>query len=344
MSIRNESIEMLEIGSEFMTDSFKRGKNEYCYLVNYPKRYVLSGRTGLYLIAQELLNGGISSVALPAYCCGSMVAPFVDAGFSISFYSGDDLSRAKAVLIMDYFGFLNSKTVEYAIKCCDAGVKVIVDATQTAFSRSRTYDYADYIVVSYRKWLDCLCAAVYSKKGFGTPEYTLEKNEYVERWRNAAKKKRDFLENGKGNKQDFLDMYAQANHMLAIDYIGYRACDSEIEKFENCDSHYIREMRRKNANILIQGLSAKIDVMIDHMSEEDCPLHVPVLFETEKRARIRKLLIHESIYCPCHWPIDEQYPHQRTVYHDNEMSLICDQRYSEKDMLREVTAVFEAIK
>ena len=27
---------MREIGSEFMMDSFKRGKNEYCYLTDYP--------------------------------------------------------------------------------------------------------------------------------------------------------------------------------------------------------------------------------------------------------------------------------------------------------------------
>lgn len=43
---------------------------------------------------------------------------------------------------------------------------MIVDATQTAFSRLATYPLADYIFVSYRKWTDCLCAAVYAKKGF----------------------------------------------------------------------------------------------------------------------------------------------------------------------------------
>lgn len=31
---------MREIGSEFMMDSFKRGKNEYCYLTDYPKPYI----------------------------------------------------------------------------------------------------------------------------------------------------------------------------------------------------------------------------------------------------------------------------------------------------------------
>ena len=335
---------MTEIGSEFMMDSCRKGKNEYCNLVDYHKRYVLSGRTGLYLIAQELTMEKISSVALPAYCCGSMIAPFVTSKFEISFYSNLELPQTEAILIMDYFGFLSEKTIEFAIKCRNAGLKIIVDATQTAFSKSCVYQYADYIVASYRKWIDSLCAAVYSKNGFMTPEYTREKVDYVETWRLAAKKKRFYLETGIGDKTEFLDLYTQANQMLANDYIEYRACDSEIKKFEYCDSHYLREMRRKNARILIDLLSQKAELMFDYLSVEDCPLHVPIILKTSLREKVRKDLIQKHIYCPCHWPIDEQYPYQRTFYHENEMSLICDQRYSGSDMLREATAIIEAMK
>ena len=34
-----------EMGSEFMENSSREGKNEYAMLLNFPKRYVLSGRT-----------------------------------------------------------------------------------------------------------------------------------------------------------------------------------------------------------------------------------------------------------------------------------------------------------
>ena len=130
---------------------------------------------------------------------------------------------------MDYFGFLKEETALFAGQCREAGLRVIVDATQTAFSRSRSYDSADYIVVSYRKWLDCLCAAVYSQNGFITQEYTKENTVYVDIWRNAAKKKKAYLETGNGDKQEFLDLYGKANHMLGEDYIGFKASDSEIE-------------------------------------------------------------------------------------------------------------------
>lgn len=332
-----------EIGSEFMVDSYKRGKNEYCNLVDFPMRHVLSGRTGLYLIAQELKSIGISSVSLPTYCCGSMITPFVDSYFQVSFYDGMAIPNSDAVLIMDYFGFIQEKTVCFAKRCKEAGVMTIIDATQTAFSKSKLYEYADFIIVSYRKWLDCLCATVYSKRGFITPEYTMEKNDYVDKWREASKGKKHYLENDVGDKQGFLDMYAKANSMLAEEYIGYKACVSEIEILENCDSNHIRETRRKNAKILINGLFNKVDLMFEQMSDEDCPLHVPIMLEPRVKAEIRKALIQESIYCPCHWPINEQYPYHRTLYHDREMSLICDQRYNEEDMVREVEAIIKVL-
>ena len=238
---------MGEIGSEFFVGSSQKGKNEYISLVNYPKRYVLSGRTGLFLIANELKAKKILTIALPAYCCGSMVAPFVDAGFQITFYEEYSIQEADAILLMDYFGFIKNETAEFARRCHEAGKKIIVDATQTAFSRSNTYFYADYIVVSYRKWLDCLCAAVYSKDDFFTEEYLKTNNEYLRMWKLAAKKKKLYLEKGEGKKQEFLDLYAKANHMLAEEYIGYTASSSEIEIFETADSTYIRNKRRENA-------------------------------------------------------------------------------------------------
>lgn len=332
-----------EIGSEFIMDSCKRGRNEYCHLADYSKRYVLSGRTGLYLIAQELQRDGIDSVALPSYCCNTMVVPFIDSGFSVSFYEKKEIPSYGAILVMDYFGFLKEETAIFAEQCHKAGRKIIVDATQTAFSRSRVYEYADYIVVSYRKWLDCLCAAVYSKNGFRIPEYEDEHADYVATWRAAAKKKKEYIETGNGEKQAFLDLYSKANHMLVDDYIGYKACKPEIERFENVDSQYIRDKRRSNASLLIDGLRGKVKLMFESMSDEDCPLHVPVVLQRELRLELRQSLIQGSIYCPCHWPIDEKYPHQNTQFHDMELSLICDQRYMIEDMKTEIDEIMKVV-
>lgn len=131
--------------------------------------------------------------------------------------------------------------------------------------------------------------------------------------------------------------------MLSEDYIGYKATDCEVVQFESSDSAYIRERRRLNARVLQEGLSGKVDLMFNELGEEDCPLHVPVAMATELRAATRKALIQYSIYCPCHWPVDTKYPYKRTRFHDEEISLICDQRYTREDMAREVEKILRVI-
>ena len=332
---------MKEIGSEFMANSFKHGNNQYINLVDYPKRYVLSGRTGLYLIAQELKLDGEKSIALPSYCCSSMICPFIDSGFNIEFYSENSLPISKNVLIMDYFGFSSKDTLEF-VQCCKKRNKIIIiDATQTAFSRFETYNYSDYLVVSYRKWMDCLCAAVYSKNGFKTEECLKENIEYISKWRRASKMKKKYIEECIGEKKEYLDAFKDANSTLVSDYKEYRASKSEILIFENLDSSDLRDCRRKNAQVLMRLLKNTELLMFKELYNEDCPLHVPIVLEAKKRDILRKKMINSEIYCPCHWPIDKNFIYIETELHYKEMSLICDQRYSVEDMEREACEIIK---
>ena len=336
--------EIKELGSEFMLNSYKKGHNDYLDILSYPKRYVLSGRTGLYLIAQELLIKKISSVALPEYCCGSMVMPFVEAGIKVNFYGKEGIPKEGAVLVMDYFGFLSIQTVTFAQRCKEKGLVIIVDGTQTAFCKAKTYEFADYIVVSYRKWLDCLCAAVYSREGFQVEPYEKSANVFCDTWREAARKKRLYIDESIGNKMEFLELYAKANNMLSKDYMGYKARENEIEILENIDTVYLRTKRRDNAQILINGIKNEVELMFNTINKEDCPLHVPIIVPSKKRARLKEMLIQQQIYCPCHWPVDKQYPYHETSFHNEELSLICDQRYSIADMEAELRNLLSILK
>ena len=93
----------------------------------------------------------------------------------------------------------------------------------------------------------------------------------------------------------------------------------------------IANRRRQNAGILIDGLrnlSSIIQIpQID--TTVDVPLFIPVLMETEKRDSLRKYLIDRGIYCPVHWP---EVMGAAVGIRKNELSLICDQRYSAGDM------------
>lgn len=343
----------MEIGSEFHSNSVLGGMNEYSELSDYPKRYVLSGRTGLHLVAEELKTY-VKHISLPDYCCGSMIAPFVTQGFQVSFYQSFDLPNVSideavdAVLVMDYFGFVSAETFLFARRCKKEGKTIIVDATQTAFSHSQTYQLADYIVVSYRKWFDSLSGVVYSKDGFSTPEYLMEHHLYVNSWRDAARLKEKYVIYAEGEKQKFLTLYSNANRCLENDYQGMRANDTEIEVMMRANSMQLRYKRKENARILIDGVKRlsnyyDIKLLFSEMREEDCPLFVPILLDEQERTFIRSELIKNRIYCPCHWPKDTRYPYQETIYHNMELSLICDQRYGVVEMKKQLAALNHAL-
>lgn len=347
---------MKEIGSEFPDYPKEFGKNSYFDLIKGEKRYILSGRTALACVAADMIEKhNIRCVALPAYCCASMVYPFYNKGIKVVFYNNviapeteAVFNQADAVLVMDYFGFSRPITCEIAGLCKSMNKLLIVDATQTAFSRLPHYDMADYIIVSHRKWTDSLSASMYCREGFCISECTASCKEYINIWRSAAKEKAEFLSSGEGDKQHFLDLYGKANRMLVTNYENMSAQPEEIEHFENLDSDELRRKRRENAGFLLNGLTEiedrRLSVPFKYMKKEDCPLFVPVLVDRNIRIKLRQILREHDIYCPMHWAVDTNYPHCTTLFHETELSLICDQRYEIADMQRELDVFTKALK
>ena len=61
-------------------------------------------------------------------------------------------------------------------------------------------------------------------------------------------------------------------------------------------------------------------------------MFVPII--VENRDKLRKYLIDKKIYCPVHWPLSNYHKikvNDQEIY-QNELSLICDQRYNLDDM------------
>ena len=71
------------------------------------------------------------------------------------------------------------------------------------------------------------------------------------------------------------------------------------------------------------------------------PLFVPVLVPEGRRDALRKHLIQNEIYCPVHWPLTEHHKidQRSAAIYENELSLVCDQRYGAADMERIVKTV-----
>jgi len=344
----------VEVGSEFYHNSVTKGKNEYQKLSVYPHRYLVSGITGLGLIANELKNTS-RSILVPDYCCSSMIRPFMEQGLEVSFYDAFNLNHVEiaddvdAVLAIDYFGFISKDTLAFSQKCKEQGKLLVVDATQTAFSYAKTYELADYIIVSYRKWFDSLCAVVYNKNGFTVPESTTEYSVYLDAWRQAAILKEKYIKFSEGEKQNFLDLYALANKLLHNEYEGFKTRDSEIEIMLTADSASLRATRRANAQLLmdeVKALSETYDIQLLYhdIEEEDCPLFVPIIVNENKRHFIHLELVKSNVYCPCHWPVNRNYLNRETRYSRSEISLVCDQRYGTDEMRMQISALSRALE
>ena len=82
------------------------------------------------------------------------------------------------------------------------------------------------------------------------------------------------------------------------------------------------------------------------LSSTDTPMFVPVLVPDGKRDALRQYLTDRNIYCPVHWPLSRLHaPDERLEkLLAGELSLVCDQRYTEQDIRRIAQAAADFLK
>ena len=333
-----------EIGSEFWDIPTTTKLNNM-----FPKtiEWFLSGRSALQAIINKLKD--CHTVAMPCWCCDSMVKPFVDAGMEVQFYPvffqkkgiTQDLDLSCDVLfLMDYFG--------YAGKEPDLGGYnglIVRDITHSIFSKY--YTDADYYFGSLRKWCGVWTGGFAWAKD--NRKLILENNNnsasaYVSLRQKAMELKECYINEkldrfGKRvTDKGFLSIFNQAEELL--ENIGTIGADKrDIVLAEKLDVNFIRTRRRSNAKVLMQAFADYL--IFPTLNENDCPLFVPILVPDGKRNPLRQYLIQHEIYCPIHWPVSEYHKlDSKTVkIYDNELSLVCDQRYTEEDMQRIVDTI-----
>lgn len=324
-----------EIGSEFWDVPVSNSENN---MFPTHARWFASGRSALNAIIQEL--SWAKTVAIPSWCCDSIIKPFADAGFTISFYpvavNNDFIpnitNNCDVLLLVDYFGYYSQQNISH--KC------VIRDITHSLFSETRLE--ADYYFGSLRKWCGVWTGGfAWAKDGHHFNISEIVDRVYFSMREKAMILKKEYIENQNEDdlkKREFLELFAQAEDRL--DNIGMAdAAERDVFLANHLNKSYIREKRRNNASILMSELT---DLLLFHtLKDEDCPLFVPVIIDEDKRDKLQQYLAKNKIYCPKHWPITEYHmlsDKTRDIY-NKEISLICDQRYSETDMRRMIELI-----
>jgi lipopolysaccharide/colanic/teichoic acid biosynthesis glycosyltransferase len=341
-----------EIGSEFWLENKEIGDG---FLNKFPNlQYVFSGRTAIDYIVKDIAQKGKAHIYLPFFLCQSMVEPIKNNSIDISFYNiyikdqrfAADLTSLEKVnnsafFICDYFFFDNEYYQELLSFAKNNKMIVIHDITHSLLSKDLTVEEDDYYFASLRKWMPAPDGAIMGKRG---GKLNINKSDLHQDFTDikiqAMKKKRNYMLNNIGSKDDFRKLYQRAEELLERDYTNKSISKDSLNIIKNTRFSNIINARKNNAKIIADGLN-EIEQIKPVYQEDSCPLFVPVLFaDKEQRDSFKKHMIEKNIYLPIHWPkpdnvkITEQ---TRDIY-DKILSIVIDQRYSEADMRKIIIA------
>lgn len=343
---------MKEIGSEFWEGSTPLDGNGIESIIpnGFDCRYVLSGRTALDIIIRDAIREkDIQKVYLPSFCCHSMIEPFVNNRIAIEFYSVtfsqdglkidfDPNHDCDIVYLLDFFGFVDERVSEMARKEKARGTVVLYDATHSLLCAEVDYSEYDYVFASLRKWFN-VNAAICAKKNEWDWFPTLKTETEFSLARNKAfSEKGLYMSDKSDDKETYLERFSAAEEWLDQHYRDYKPdCDS-LKMLESVNIQYVRMKRRMNAETLVRGLTEFDQAFVyspyRKLNEKDCPLMVPIFLHTEHRFMLRKHFIEHKCYLPIHWPISPCHKICSNMLqpYEEELSLVCDQRYSLEDM------------
>ena len=336
----------MEIGSEFYICDEKPGQGLKWSKDLDKSAFVFSGRTAIELAIKSILKEKtVRKALLPSYCCDSMIQPFHDQDITVSFYDINyrdeclDINlkltnEVDVIVWCNYFGFTIPMPHLFDFK--DRGGIVIEDITHSLLSETPYHGQSDYLVASLRTWGPMICGgycAALNGELLQT-DYPSPPSSFIKARIEAMEMKRDYLvSNGSIQKTEFLSNYHRSNEWLASHYHGLSIDEGSRQYILNTDFEAHRMIRRANAYTLYEGISGCTNIKpLFREDRMDCPLFLPIIVEGGGRSAIHQRLIENNVYCPIHWPR----PSNECVsnLYNEELSLICDQRYTESDMRR----------
>lgn len=341
---------MKEIGSEYWRIDLNKNKNNLEYLtIGSDYKLFMSGRTSIDYVLNEISNNK-KSVYMPDYCCMSMIQPFIDNGYEVKYYSVDLLNNRYNIdlnfncsifFAMNYFGYNQSSMDKYIKEFSKKNIIIIEDITHRFLSKKNYCEDSDYLICSLRKWFPIISGgtAINVKDNFknNLDTYFID-TKFVNSKYSAMKLKREYIDGFSNNKEEFLKIFKTTNEKF-LDYKNKKMDDISINILKHINIDEIKKIRRRNASLIERKLKNNKKVkLIYNLCNEDVPLYVPVILE--QRDDIRCELIKEKIYCPIHWPNFNQF--ENPIY-KNEISLICDQRYSEEDIEKYIEKLIKIV-
>lgn len=344
---------MREIGSDFwgieqsLFEQFSFPKNA---------RFFISGRSALVHIIKDILasNSKFNVVALPSYLCHTMIQPFIELKVKCIYYDIDfkndqfhidfnkNSMQCDAILIMEYFGYKTAGLDEIVSWAVDNSVIVIEDTTHRFMSDEKLGVRSDYSFASLRKWTGLAAGAYASKKeNFKIAMSEKMNRTYIELRNKAMCIKENYIKYTSESEKQYLNIFKEAERILDAEYIDYSLPENDQIKMRFIDREFIRNKRYQHAVYLHEELSKMKYIKTIKLEKGDVPLFVPIFVNNSFRKYLISKLIENSIYCPIHWPFSKIHRKLSIIY-DEELSIVCDQRYSLEDMKKIINVIKES--
>ena len=298
-----------------------------------------SGRSALYYILLDVQKRyGITTVYLPDYLCSSVVMAAQKCQMKVVFYNLNDQleidverfpmqSEAKvAVLLINYFGLKNLEQQVAFVRSISKNAIIIEDDVQAFYEFQKKELIADYKFTSLRKTFACpdgglvkthnelaVVAAgnkFHQYKFAGSVLKSLRKPEYYD-------------------DDVYLHLFEKGESYIDDEIMmGMSQMSQEIIVKNNLER--IAYIRQRNAKKILEGLKILGVRTVIPVLEGKTPLCIPIWLDD--RNKVRKQMFQQQVFCPVHWPLEGMNVQKGVEMAEHEMSIIIDQRYTNKDM------------
>jgi len=297
-----------------------------------------SGRAALYQILKFLQREkAVKRILLPDYLCSSVLVPAKSLGLDFEFYPINDelkleettfskkYQKGDAVLVINYFGLQDMTDSIAIVRDWDEKAIIIEDDVQAYYEFRKPLGDVDFKFTSLRKT-------------FAVPDGGLVKTQYelprVEapntfgQYKAAAALLKSMRE-GNFNDQIYLEMFENGENLID----GELECGMSriAEKLYGVlDEEHVKIRRLNNARYLVEELSKMGITPILSLTENHVPLFIPIYLEN--RDEVRRRMFQNEVFCPVHWPLEGMNVQKGKEMAEHGLSLICDQRYGQKEM------------
>lgn len=336
------------IGGEFAIDINSLSSNNTNIKSDISNEILYSsGRCALYMILKdiEIELGKKTKIFIPNYLCDSITKTIIDAGWYYRFYSidtdlypnlNDLLKQAKdnsnnIFLLINYFGIVSLTQTVLKIKKEISGAIIIIDNVQAFYEP--TIDMADYTFTSYRKWFPCPDGAkVIKRNNASMQETSFKYNNTFSQYKFSGNHLKIFSEYLDDNIS--LELLKKGEDILEKEYL-CRCSKITTALFPLLDLEEIARLRKNNAKLLHEHLN---QISIPHAYDENSvPLFIPIFIEN--RDIVKKRFFENNVFTPIHWPFRNEKISGNSELYNTELSLICDQRYDEEDMILQINVL-----